>query len=85
MNVVVNEHGKELTPLAMATAANAVEGRPIFRPNDFQGENSRIAGKGHCMCKGNGYFKLLQLSHPDVQEGRKRYMQCMVCGCWSHL
>lgn len=45
----------------------------------------RIAGEGHCRCRGNGEFVLLPIDDPDVQEGGKRYMQCRKCGCWSHL
>ena len=45
---------------------------------------SRIAGT-HCACEGEGVFELLPLEDEIVQEGGKRYMQCTICGGYSHL
>jgi len=45
---------------------------------------SRITGT-HCNCGGNGVFALLPLEDEAVQEGGKRYMQCTICGAYSHL
>lgn len=85
MNRLYSETGTELTPLTMAAAANAVYGKPVFSPADYEGAGSRISSPNMCNCNGNGQFKLLPVDHPDVRDGKKRYMQCMICGCWSHL
>ena len=79
--------GKELTPMDMAIAANAITRNKPFFAYDFDERNPkcRIAGAGHCDCGGNGEFELLPPGDRDVQEGKKRYMQCRKCGCWSHL
>lgn len=45
---------------------------------------SRIAGT-HCACEGKGVFELVPLEDESVQEGGKRYMQCTICGEYSHL
>ena len=79
----------ETTPLLpdqICLEANALyrRNRPFFI-GDFTGPNSRIAGAGHCDCAGEGEFELLPLHHPDVQDGKKRYMVCRKCGCYSHL
>lgn len=66
-----------LTPMQLAREAG-----PMFRLSDFP---ARISGSGHCDCKNGGDFVLLPKDDPAVVEGRKRYMQCRVCGCWSHL
>lgn len=44
----------------------------------------RLEGS-HCACRGNGVFELLPLDDEAVQEGGKRYMQCTICGGYSHL
>lgn len=79
--------GKQLSPVDMVVAANAITRNKPFVAYDFDYQNPecRIAGMGHCDCAGNGEFDLLPLNHPDVQDGKKRYMQCRKCGCWSHL
>lgn len=38
-----------------------------------------------CDCIDGGKFVLLPLEDEIVQSGRKRYMQCQICGCYSHL
>lgn len=38
-----------------------------------------------CDCCDGGKFILLPLEDEAVQGGRKRYMQCQICGCYSHL
>lgn len=45
---------------------------------------SRIDGN-HCSCEGNGKFILLPDTHEAVIEGGKAYMECEVCGEFSHL
>lgn len=86
MNKVYFPGGKTpITPVQMADAANAITRRNCFTPADFEGENSRIAGAGHCDCEGNGEFELLPKEHPIVADGKKRYMFCRACGCYSHL
>jgi hypothetical protein len=45
---------------------------------------SRLEGS-HCACRGNGVFEILPLDDEAVQEGGKRYMQCTICGEYSHL
>lgn len=45
---------------------------------------SRLEGS-HCACRGTGVFELLPLEDEAVQEGGKRYMQCTICGEYSHL
>ena len=45
---------------------------------------SRLEGS-HCACRGTGVFTLLPLEDEAVQEGGKRYMQCTICGEYSHL
>lgn len=74
-----------LTSDELARAANEITKRKPFTRFDFEGENSRLAGTGHCECAGDGEFVLLPANDPDVIEGGKRYMQCRKCGCWSHL
>lgn len=74
-----------LSPEELAKEANALSKRNLFKPSDFIGENSRIAGEGHCSCGGNGEFELLPEDDPDVVSGGKRYMVCRKCGGWSHL
>lgn len=32
-----------------------------------------------------GEFELLPMDSEEVQEGKKVYMRCRVCGCYSHL
>ena len=45
---------------------------------------SRVEGT-HCACKGNGVFEVLPLDDESVCESGKRYMQCTICGEYSHL
>ena len=80
-------HGKELTPMELAIAANAITKNKPFLASDFdpKNPNNRIAGTGHCYCEGNGEFELLPVYDLDVKEGKKRYMCCRKCGGWSHL
>ncbi len=87
MNQVFYASGKmPLTPEQLAKEANALyKNKTVFYPSDFRGPDSRIAGNGHCYCGGNGEFELLPLMHPDVIEGKKRYMICRKCGAVSHL
>lgn len=86
MNKVYYKNGKvPLTPKELATAANVVCQKPIFTPEMFEGEKSRISGNGHCYCNGNGEFDLLPASDPVVKESGKRYMVCRKCGGFSHL
>lgn len=73
------------TPEELAKAANAITVANPFSPSDFTGENSRIAGAGHCYCGGNGEFELLPLYDEAVKSGGKRYMVCRICGGVSHL
>lgn len=77
----------ELTPEKLAREANQLLGKPILTAWDYDPANpkSRIAGPGHCYCGGDGEFDLLPITHPDVQAGGKRYMECRKCGGWSHL
>ena len=74
-----------LQPFQLAAQANAILSRKVFTSFDFMGEESRVAGAGHCECSGNGEFELLPANHPMVIEGGKRYMVCRNCGCYSHL
>ena len=54
-----------------------------IRESDYP---ARISGSGHCGCKNGGEFELLPKDDPAVTEsGGKRYMQCRICGGWSHL
>jgi hypothetical protein len=53
-----------------------------FEESDYP---ARISGSGHCDCKNGGEFELLPKDDPAVVEGMKRYMQCRICGGWSHL
>ncbi len=78
---------RPMLPRELAKAANALLPKPVLTQWDFSSLNpdNRLGGDGHCNCGGNGEFVLLPLSDPDVQEGKKRYMQCRKCGCWSHL
>ncbi len=61
----------------------------LSRETHFQfglfGFPGRISGSGHCACTGGGHFELLPEDDPDVVSGGKRYMQCRICGGWSHL
>ncbi len=66
-----------LTPLQLARETNFQFG--LF------GFPARITGGGHCNCKNGGEFELLPKDDPSVLEGGKRYMQCRICGGWSHL
>ena len=66
-----------LTPKELAKEAGF-----NFRASDFP---DRISGSGHCDCKEGGEFELLPKDDPAVVEGQKRYMQCRICGGWSHL
>jgi hypothetical protein len=66
-----------LTPKQLADEAG-----PPLRESDYL--PSRISGR-HCDCKSGGEFELLPKDHPDVVAGEKRYMQCRICGGWSHL
>ena len=52
-----------------------------MRESDFP---KRISGK-HCDCHAGGEFDLLPKDDPMVITGGKRYMQCRICGGWSHL
>lgn len=83
----VFQNGRELTPAEIAQAANAITRNKPFMAYDFDERNPqcRVSGPGHCQCGGNGEFELLPASHSDVQEGKKRYMRCRKCGCYSHL
>lgn len=86
MNKVYKDKSKTpLTPAELATAANAITKRKPFTSFDFDGPDSRIQGAGHCDCEGEGEFELLPVNHPDVVDGKKRYMICRKCGCYSHL
>lgn len=44
----------------------------------------RLGGK-HCNCTEGGVFKLYPENSKLVQEGGKRYMECVNCGDVSHL
>ena len=55
-----------------------------FTFNQFN-VTAQLSGGGHCDCKYGGEFELLPKDDPDVVEGGKRYMQCRICGGWSHL
>ena len=86
MNRVFNEFGENITSnskkilYAMGFNTNKFVGR--IPPEEAL---SRIQGNGHCDCYGDGTFDLLPITHPDVQDGMKRYMVCRKCGCYSHL
>jgi len=84
MNLVLNASGTRLSSIELAAEANKPYTRARFTPEDFSGNKNRLMGT-HCNCRGNGVFKLLPESDPDVQASGKRYMQCSFCGCWSHL
>ena len=84
MNLVLNASGTILSSIELAAEANKLYTRALFTPADFAGDTNRLKGD-HCNCRGNGIFKLLPESDPDVQTSGKRYMQCTFCGCWSHL
>lgn len=45
---------------------------------------SRISGD-LCDCDGNGRFILEEATPEDKKIGQKRYMQCKICGNYSHL
>lgn len=83
-NVYLPGSSIPLNPFELASEANAITKRKPFSRFDFFGPDSRIRGN-HCNCMGDGEFELLSKEHPDVTEGGKRYMQCRICGCWSHL
>lgn len=86
MNKVYYQDGNTpLTPEELAHEANAITRRPCFAIYDFIGDESRISGSGHCDCDGEGEFELLDADDPMVIEGKKRYMRCRICGCYSHL
>ena len=84
-NRVLKENGKGyMSPFELADAANMLYKKKPFTFHDFHGQNSRLNGS-LCGCEGNGIFRLLPLSDPNVKQGGKRYMQCTKCGGWSHL
>ena len=59
----------------------AIEAGFNFQEPDYP---ARISGR-HCDCAAGGEFELLPKDDPAVVEGQKRYMQCRICGGWSHL
>lgn len=85
-NVVVGDDGQVLTAIQLAREANAIykNGKKIFSPENYMGRSSRIGGR-HCACRDGGMFKLSPITDEDVKKAGKRYMQCIYCGCWSHL
>ena len=65
----------------------------MFIPHNDCVDRFRLSGH-HCNCgcdenavgkPTKGKFKLLPFYSPDVKEGGKAYMQCQVCGEFSHL
>lgn len=52
-----------------------------FQESDYP---YRISGR-LCDCRNGGEFELLPKDDLAVVEGEKRYMQCRICGGWSHL
>lgn len=86
MNTVFNEFGEDITnngyKILFAMGFNT---RKFYDKIDTRDALERIQGKGHCNCYGDGTFDLLPITHPDVQDGMKRYMVCRKCGCYSHL
>jgi len=88
MNYVFATQDSErpLSPQELAYEANAIysNGYEPLSEWDFEGEGSRISGD-LCDCAGDGTFLLTPVYSPSNLEGGKRYMQCMKCGCWSHL
>ena len=74
--VFIKGADEPLTPKQLA-----VEAGLHFNESDYP---ARISGR-HCYCVDGGEFVLLPEDDPDVIAGEKRYMQCRVCGGWSHL
>ena len=86
MNIVIRKDNSVFSAEELAKEANAITRKKAFTAWDFNPDNPECRIKGvHCDCHGNGIFKLLPKDHPDVIEGGKRYIQCTICGGWSHL
>jgi RecJ-like exonuclease len=86
MNLVV-ENGKVLSTKELF--GKMCEVSPTLR-NRIKAEDVDAFVTGRidcaiCRCNGYGVFKLFPADAEIVQEGGKRYMQCMICGKYSHL
>lgn len=68
-----------LTPVALAFEVTDIGMRATAE--DYP---KRIEG-AHCNCNGNGEFVLLPKDVLYVVTAKKRYMQCRICGGYSHL
>ena len=65
----------------------------MFTPHGDVEDKYRLGGY-HCDCgcdetipgrPSRGEFGLIPLSDSMIREGGKAYMQCKICGCYSHL
>jgi hypothetical protein len=80
---VINKVFKKGSNIPLKPVQLAKEAGSNITPADFP---FRISGSGHCRCRNGGEFELLPKSHRSVKSGGgKRYMECRICGCTSHL